>query len=101
MTDNTTFKKKIIGEVARETDMPTSSVDKVIGSFLRLLSNILSNGVRVVLSGFGSFEVRDRTQRMGTNPQTHEKMMIPASRVVRFKSSIILRNLFKKKKETL
>jgi DNA-binding protein HU-beta len=39
------------------------------------------------LSGFGSFNVRARSERQGTNPKTKQKMTIPASKAVGFRAA--------------
>lgn len=44
----------------------------------------VSEGEKVVLVGFGSFEARDRKARDGRNPQTGKKLKIPATRVPAF-----------------
>ncbi|NMA18229.1 MAG: HU family DNA-binding protein, partial [Clostridiaceae bacterium] len=46
----------------------------------------LAEGNKVVLVGFGTFEVRDRAARKGRNPSTKEEIMIPASKAPAFKA---------------
>jgi len=46
--------------------------------------------------GFGSFKVAERKARLGMNPQTKQKIEIPAARVVRFKPGSELENAVKK-----
>ena len=55
-----------------------------------LIKMELAMGENVKISGFGSFIVRDKKQRMGRNPQTGEPMAISARRVVSFKPSQLL-----------
>lgn len=55
-----------------------------------LIKRELARGENVKISGFGSFIVRDKKQRMGRNPQTGEPMAISARRVVSFKPSQLL-----------
>lgn len=45
----------------------------------------LAKGKKVQLVGFGTFEVRERAERTGRNPQTGEEMTIPATKVPAFK----------------
>jgi DNA-binding protein HU-beta len=53
----------------------------------------VSDGDKVTLVGFGSFERRDRKEREGRNPKTGEKMSIPATKVPAFSAG----KLFKEK----
>ncbi len=46
----------------------------------------LEDGDRVLVPGFGSFSISERSARTGRNPATGEVIAIPASRVVRFKA---------------
>ena len=55
-----------------------------------LIKDELQNGNNVKISGFGSFVVRDKKERMGRNPQTGDPMVISARRVVSFKPSQLL-----------
>ena len=49
-------------------------------------------GEKVQLSGFGTFEVKDREARIGRNPHTKEAIDIPATRVPSFKASKALKD---------
>ncbi|MBW2484725.1 MAG: integration host factor subunit alpha [Deltaproteobacteria bacterium] len=62
-----------------------------VETVLQLIKNGLENGNDVLLSGFGKFYVRDKSERRGRNPQTGEALMLDARRVVTFKPSGILR----------
>ena len=62
-----------------------------VETVLQLIKNDLENGNDVLLSGFGKFYVRDKSERRGRNPQTGDAMMLDARRVVTFKPSGILR----------
>ena len=45
----------------------------------------LESGHEIKISGFGNFELRDKTERPGRNPKTGEEIPISARRVVTFK----------------
>ncbi len=63
----------------------------IVETFFELIKNSLEEGEEVTLSGFGKFRVIEKAQRMGRNPKTGDKAVIPARRVVAFKPSMILR----------
>ena len=62
----------------------SSTIDAITAS--------LVNGDKVQISGFGSFETKDREARMGRNPHTKEAIEIPATRVPGFKASKALKD---------
>ena len=53
-------------------------------------------GVKVLLVGFGTFEVRDRAAREGKNPATGETISIPATKVPAFKAGKALKDAIAK-----
>ena len=52
----------------------------------------LANNERVQMVGFGTFEVRERAERKGRNPQTKEEITIPASKAPVFKAGKALKD---------
>jgi DNA-binding protein HU-beta len=58
--------------------------DAVLTAAIDTIIETVSDGDKVALVGFGSFERRDRKAHEGRNPKTNEKMEIPATRVPGF-----------------
>ena len=54
--------------------------------FFGRICGLLEQGHSVKLSGFGSFNLRDKPERLGRNPKTGEEVPISPRRVVTFKS---------------
>ncbi len=54
---------------------------------------MLSKGEKVVISGFGTFEVRNRVARTGRNPRTGEDISIPGQKSPAFKAGKVLKDL--------
>jgi integration host factor subunit alpha len=52
----------------------------------------LADGTKIKVSGFGNFEVRDKSPRAGRNPQTGERITIEGRRILKFKPSQILKD---------
>ncbi|MDP9313227.1 MAG: HU family DNA-binding protein [Chloroflexota bacterium] len=75
----------LVDEVARATNQPAKAVKPIIQATLAAISAAVAEGNRYQLSGFGTFETRERSERQGMNPQTKTKMTIPASKAVGFK----------------
>ena len=63
-----------------------------VEAFLRISKESLIMGSDLLLSGFGKFNVREKSSRRGRNPQTGDDLMLDARRVVTFKPSGILRD---------
>ncbi len=64
----------------------------VVESIFDIIKESLERGENVKISGFGSFNLREKKPRRGRNPQTGEEITISARRVLSFKSSNALRN---------
>jgi integration host factor subunit beta len=58
----------------------------VVDSLLTAMTTALSEGKRIEIRGFASFDVGTRKQRTGRNPATGESVQVPAKQVVRFKA---------------
>ena len=58
----------------------------MIELFFEEIKSSLENGEQVKISGFGKFELRDKSSRPGRNPKTGEEIPISARRVVTFRS---------------
>ncbi len=59
---------------------------EMVELFFEEIKESLEKGVEVKLSGFGKFELRDKTSRPGRNPKTGEEVAITARRVVTFRA---------------
>lgn len=57
-----------------------------------IMKNTLEVGEKLKISGFGNFEVKQKANRRGRNPQTGEAITIEARRVLTFKPSTLLRD---------
>jgi DNA-binding protein HU-beta len=73
-------KTEFIAEVASKADISKSEAQKVVKAVLDVITEALQKGDKVVLTGFGSFEVRHAKERSGVNPRTKEKVKIPATK---------------------
>ncbi|NWJ44946.1 MAG: HU family DNA-binding protein [Chloroflexi bacterium] len=93
-------KNEFIKQLARETSLPQKQVNQVVKSTIELIARSLRNGDKVVLTGFGTFEVRTRRERKGVNPQTKERIVIPETQTPGFTASNTLKNIVLGKAET-
>ena len=58
---------------------------EMVELFFEEIRSALETGDQVKLSGFGNFDLRDKTERPGRNPKTGEEIPITARRVVTFR----------------
>lgn len=77
-------KGELIDQVADKASVTKKQADAVITAALESIVEAVSEGDKVTLVGFGSFERRERKAREGRNPKTGAKMEIPATRVPAF-----------------
>ncbi len=80
-------KNEFIRQLARETSLPQKEVNQVIKCSIDLIARTLREGDKVVLTGFGTFEMRTRRERRGVNPQTKDGIIIPATQTPGFTAS--------------
>jgi DNA-binding protein HU-beta len=77
-------KGELVDKVAEKATVTKKQADAVITAAIETIMEAVSNGDKVTLVGFGTFEPRERKAREGRNPKTGEKMTIPATRVPAF-----------------
>jgi DNA-binding protein HU-beta len=85
----------LVEEVAGQTGLTKRTSKKAVDAIISAITDSLAGGEKVTLVGFGRFEVRRRKARTGVNPQTRERLDIPAKNVVRFKAGKRLREKVK------
>jgi len=86
-------KTDLVEDIAQETNLTKNKAKEAVDAFLESLSQELSSGSKVTLTGFGTFQVREQKAKRGRNPQTGEVMNIPAKNVVKFSPGKALRNI--------
>lgn len=79
-------KSELIASIATKTGLTKKTAEEVLEAFIGTVSESLSKGEKVQLVGFGTFEVRERSERSGINPQTREKITIAATKTPAFKA---------------
>ena len=78
-------KAELVAAVAEKTALSKKDSEKAINAAFDAITAALVAGEKVQLVGFGAFEVKERGERVGRNPQTKEEITIPAARVASFK----------------
>lgn len=86
-------KAELITAVSEEAEVSKTDTKKVIDAFVKTVSDAMKNGDSVQLTGFGTFEVTERSARTGRNPQTGETVQIAACKTPKFKAGKTLKEL--------
>ncbi len=77
-------KAELIEAIANDTGVTKKLAGEMVDAFIYEVTKALKKGHEVRLVGFGTFKVVKRKARTGVNPQTGQKMRIPARKVPKF-----------------
>jgi len=84
-------KAELVEKVAAEVGLTKKDINNVVDAMTSAITDSLARGEKVTLVGFGTFQVQRRKARQGVNPQTGDKISIPAKDVPKFKPGRSLR----------
>ena len=85
-------KTELISIAAENAGLTKKDTERILNAALDAITASLVKGEKVQISGFGTFETKDREARVGRNPHTKETIEIPATRVPSFKASKALKD---------
>jgi DNA-binding protein HU-beta len=87
---------ELIQKVADDANLTKAQTQDAVRALLKTIMQVVADGDKVTLVGFGSFEPRMRSAREGRNPQTKESIQIPAARVPTFSAGKTFREAVNK-----
>ena len=85
-------KTELIAKVAERLGYTKKDTSAVVDVVFDVIKEGVVLGEEVSIVGFGKFGVTERSAREGRNPQTSEKIMIPASKAPKFKASSVFKD---------
>lgn len=88
-------KKELIERIVEKTGLSKHNAELVLKAFIDTVEETVASGDKVQLVGFGTFEPRERSARVGHNPRTGESIDIPATRVPVFKAGKVFKDKLK------
>ena len=91
----TLTKSKIVEDLNNEIGLNKREAKELVDSLFDNIKNKLEKGEEVKLSGFGNFQLKNKSPRPGRNPRTGEDVEITARKVVTFKSGHKLKEAVK------
>ena len=80
-------KADIIAAIQEETGFTKNQSTELVESHLEIIKSKLESGEDVLVSGFGKFCVKEKSERRGRNPATGDDLILRPRRVVTFKVS--------------
>lgn len=88
-------KKQLIEKVAKKVGLTKRSAESAVNAVFGHIKDALVKGDKVVVTGFGTFIVRNRVTRTGRNPQTGESIKIAGHKVPGFTAGKTFKRLIK------
>jgi integration host factor subunit alpha len=85
-------KAEIVERVAAKTGLSKKESFEVVEQLFDTMKSILETGEKLKITGFGNFEVKQKADRLGRNPQTGEEITIEARKILTFKASNMLKD---------
>lgn len=85
-------KTELVAAMADKAGLTKKDADAALKAFTEVIEETLKAGDSIQLVGFGTFEVAERAERTGRNPQTGAEMVIPASKTPKFKAGKALKD---------
>ena len=85
-------KSEFIAKLAEDTELKKADAEKFFEAFVSNVKELMANGDKLQIVGFGTFEAKDRAAKNGVNPATGEKIEIAACKVPSFKPAKSLKD---------
>ena len=85
-------KTELVAAVAEQAGLSKKDAEAAVKAFTDVVAEALKAGDKIQLVGFGTFEIRERGERKGRNPQTKQEIVIKASKLPVFKAGKALKD---------
>ena len=85
-------KSELINQIAEKSELTKKDAEKAFSAVVSTITDALVSGEKVQIVGFGTFEVRDRKEKLSKNPQTGEPITVPAKKAPAFKAGKALKD---------
>ena len=88
-------KKELINMLSDKLEVKKIEAERFFDTLEGIIEESIKKEEDITLGKLGTFKIKENAERQGVNPQTLEKITIPAKKVVKFKTSKHLNNLVK------
>ena len=79
-------KTELVNAVAEKAGLTKTQAKNAVDAVFCAVGGALAENDKVALLGFGTFSVVEKGERTGHNPQTKQKIVIPARKAIKFKA---------------
>ena len=79
-------KTELVAAVAEKAEISKKEADSAVNAVIESIIEAVASKDKVQIVGFGTFEARERKEKIGKNPRTGEEIKIAASVVPAFKA---------------
>ncbi len=86
--------KEINTEIKKRLEVDSKVLDELMDSLSVIIKSEVLEGNSIALQGFGTFELRKKSERISVNPTTKQRMLVPPKQTLSFKPSSILKEKF-------
>ena len=87
--------KEFIAELALRSGYTQADAQKLVNTLIEVMGDSFEAGENVSLTGFGTFEVKKRMERIVVNPSTGSRMLVPPKLVLGFKPNASIKEKLK------
>jgi len=88
-------KTELIEAIAGKAGLTKEAASKAVNAYIEAVTESLKAGDKVVIAGFGTYEVKERAARQARNPRSGEAISIPATKAPAFKAGKTLKDSIK------
>lgn len=88
-------RNELVSAMAEKAGVSKKDADNLLKAFIDTVEEAVKADDKVQLVGFGTFEARERSERVGKNPRTGEALKIAACKVPAFKAGKAFKELLK------
>lgn len=88
-------KAELVERIAEKANLTKANAERSLNAFLESVQDVLVAEGKLTLTGFGTFVVEERKERLGRNPQSGDPIIIPETKVVKFRPGKLLKEAVK------
>ena len=88
--------KDFIAELSQRSGYSQDNTQKLVRCVIEAMASRFDDGENVSVPAFGSFELKNRMERIVVNPSTGQKLMVPPKLVLAFRPDAAVKELLKK-----
>jgi DNA-binding protein HU-beta len=85
-------KSELINAIAEQGNLSKADAGRGLAALIKTIETTLKAGDAITLIGFGTFDVKERSERTGRNPQTGQEITIAAAKIPSFKPGKALKD---------